>query len=100
MSFTDNFGLIFNCGFSRTLVYECFSMKATKGDKKNKKRPSEKGTCSDGSDGTHGNGIQNETDEKQVCPNLVEIFKTQFMGPEFSVGADHFESSNKRPSSL
>ena len=26
------------------------------------------------------------------------MFKTQFMGPRFSVGADYFESSNKRPS--
>ena len=71
MSFTDNYGLIFNCGFSRTLVYECFSMKATKGDKKNEKRPSEKGTCSDESE-TRCDGSQNETDEKQVCPSLVE----------------------------
>ena len=99
MSFTsDNFGLIFNCGFSHTLVYECFSMKATKRDKKSKKRPSEKGTCSDESDETRGDGIQNEMDEKQVRPNLVEIFKIQFMGPRFSVEADYFESSNKRPS--
>ena len=26
------------------------------------------------------------------------MFKTQFMGPRFSVGADYFESSNKRSS--
>ena len=92
MSFTDNFGLIFYCGFSRTLVYECFSMKASKGDKKKEKRPSEKGTsgtCSAESE-THCDGSQNETDEKQVRPNLVEMFKTQFMGPRFSVGADYF----------
>ena len=93
MSFTDNFGLIFNCGFCRTLVYECFSMKTTKGDKKNENRPSKKESSDES-----GDGIQNETDKKQVRPNLVETFKSQFIGPRYSVGADYFESSDKRPS--
>ena len=37
MSFTDDFGLSFNCGFCRTLVYKCLSRKGSKGGKKNEK---------------------------------------------------------------
>ena len=53
MSFNDDFGLSFNCGFGHTLVYKCLSRKGTKGGKKNEKGASEKGndksgTCHDG----------------------------------------------------
>ena len=95
MSFTDDFGLSFNCGFCRTLVYECLSKKGSEEDKKNEKGPSEKRSEESG---ILGDGSKNDKDKKEVRPDLVETFKSHFVGPRFCIGADYFESSNKRPS--
>ena len=95
MSFIDDFGLSFNCGFCRTLVYECLSRKGTKGDKKSEKSPSEEGSDESG---TRGDGSKNDKDNKEVRPDLVETFKSHFIGPRFSIGADYFESKAYRPS--
>ena len=94
MSLTDDFGLSFNCGFCRTLVYECLSGKGTKGGKKKEKGASEKGNDKSG---THRDGSENDKDNKEVRPNLVETFKSHFIGPRFSIGADYFESTAYRP---
>ena len=93
MSFTDDFGISFNCGFCRTLVYECLSGKGSKGGKKN-----EKGAKGNDESGTRRDGSENDKDNKEVRPDLVETFKSQFIGPRFSIGADYFESKAYQPS--
>ena len=88
MSFTDDFGLSFNCGYCGTLVYKCLSGKGSKGGKKN-----EKGAKGNDESGTRCNGSENDKDDKdnkEVRPDLVETFKSHFIGPRFSIGADYF----------
>ena len=97
MPFTAEFGLVFNCGFCRTAVYECLCRKSEK--KSGKKKP--EGRCSDQStqptnqspDSTQTVEGAGETQEDKVCaqPDVKEHFKVLFSGPQFTVGNTYFE---------
>ena len=70
MAFLDNFGLIFNCGFCRTLVLEC-SVRQSDGEMKR----------------TAG---RKKKSENMVRSNLSVLFQSQFNGPRFTVGSNYF----------
>jgi hypothetical protein len=102
MSF-DGFGAIFNCGFSRTFVYEyCSATNEGKGRGKKKKKPAEVVSGSD-----HRMEVESQVpcssgskDSAEQIPNkvrldLTESFKCRFDGPPFSLGDNYFQSLNK-----
>ena len=55
-------------------------------------KKNEKGAKGNDESGTRRDGSENNKDNKEVCPDLVETFKSHFIGPRFSIGADYFES--------
>ena len=68
-------------------MYKCLSGKGSKGGKKNRK-----GAKGNDESGTRRDGSENNKDNKEVHPDLVETFKSHFIGPRFSIGADYLES--------
>ena len=72
MPSSDDFGLIFNCGFSRTFVLECSTHQSDYG----KKRTAEKKKESE-------NMVRSDHD-------LSVLFQSWFNGPRFTVGCNYF----------
>ena len=97
MPFTAEIGLVFNCGYCRTAIYECVVKKSPKASEKKKKESG----CNDPASETQGHSsegtqaVENvgETQVSKVCaqPDVAEYFKSLFSGPKFAVGDSYFE---------
>ena len=79
MPFVNNSGRSFNCGFCRTLVYECMPKRRAKtseetiSEEKGKKKA------------------------KKVEYNTRECFQNLFVGPQFVIGPNYFEKKVLNP---
>ena len=82
MPFSDDFGLIFNCGFCHTFVLERSAHQSDYG----KKRTAEKKKESE-------NMVRSDHD-------LSVLFQSRFNGPRFTVGCNYFCKHGKQRSSL
>lgn len=105
MPFTDQTGSIFNCGFCRTLIYECQPRREPKKfSKKSGSASSDQDQATTGSDGTAGSSssdvqtcqgqlaspvepIQSkESDAIKVHVDVGERYQTLFNGSQFVLG--------------
>ena len=76
MPFSDDFGLIFNCGFCRTFVLECSANQSDCGKKRTTGRK--------------------KKSENLVRSDLSVLFQSQFNGPRFTVGCNYFCKHGKQ----
>ena len=91
MPFNATIGSTFNCGFCRTLVYECLAVKKKIEDSKSKnsqsKPPESHDSGSIDSSNTPVDSKKSQNDK--VC--VVQRFKTLFCGSQFEMGDKYFD---------
>ena len=80
MPFSDDFGLIFNCGFCRTFVLECSANQSDCGKKRTTGRK--------------------KKSENVVRSGLSVLFQSWFNGPRFTVRCNYFCKHGKQQLSL
>ena len=103
MPFQDEIGLIFNCGFCRTAIYECLSKKSAKTPKEKDTEGSSTTPESETTETSQSEEASGETAERsQVCaqPDVAESFRARFSGPQFVVGDAYFVGVNTSTQSL
>ena len=91
MPFNATIGSTVNCGFCRTLVYECLAVKKERKDSKSKnsqsKLPESHGSGSMDSSNTPVDGKKSQN--YKVC--VVQCFKALFSGSQFEMGDKYFD---------
>ena len=87
MPFSEKVGIVFNCGFCRTLVYEHCAKIDKNSDSAGKNKSEE------------ASGKKNEGDSSgKPFLNFTETFKLHFQGPRFAVGDRYLVRSKGRNS--